>query len=274
MKVDKNCPISEVRLAQYEKFIDKLKEPIKGSKLPDLYCVLLQASFELNENKNFFSTEYLKKFTGELLSKILNEGWAIIGCFERGAFLSNYHHTRAALELIAGYHWVTYKPNKIEKRVKKFFEFNELFLYQLYLKYKDSLDSDITQFQKYFTSDKINIWENKISDWLKLYKPKNNDILQILNWHHPARIENILSEYPNRKLKMFYGEFSLATHFSPFSHSLGTDDSVLGFPVYDNKDLSEFNKPLSIYLDSYMGLLEQVKTATGFNSNVKFPKYK
>lgn len=57
MKPNPNCPIPDTQLETYESFIARIKEPIKNSKLPDLYCVLLQGSFELDENKNFFSTK-------------------------------------------------------------------------------------------------------------------------------------------------------------------------------------------------------------------------
>lgn len=273
MKPNPNCPISEEQLKKYESFIDKIKEPIENSKLPGLYCVLLQASFELDENKNCFVTSLLGKFTSKLISKILNEGWAIIGCYERGAFLANYHHTRAALELIASYHWITYKKQKTEKRIKKFFEFDELFLYQLYLKYKDSQDDDSKLLMKHFTNKQIELWKNKVSDWMELYEPEDNNLLKISNWHYKTRIENILSEFPDKRLKMFYDEFSHATHFSPLSNLLATGNTVLGFPINLDRDLSEFNKPLIVYLDGYELLLSFIKNAIDFDSKIKFPRY-
>lgn len=274
MKLNPNCPISEERIEKYESFIERINGLIEKSKLPLLYCVLLQASFELDENKDFFSTNSLKKFTGKLLSKFLNEGWAIIGCFERAAFLSNYHHTRAALELAACYHWVIYKDNKIEKRVKKYFEFKDLFLYQLYIEYNNKPDKEYLPFLNSVDANQINYWETKIAEWIKLYSPKDNNLLEIRNWHYCARIENILAEFPNTKLKMFYEEFSHATHFSPFSHSLGTDNTVLGLPINIDGDLSEINRPLTIYLDSFEFLLSWINKATAFNSKVKFPRDK
>lgn len=273
MKLNLNCPLSEKQIEKYESFIERIKGPIKDSKIPDLYCVLLQASFELSENVNFFSIKPLERFTGKIISKILNEGWAIIGCFERGAFLSNYHHTRAALELIASYYWVTYKKHKIEKRVKNFFEFDELFYYQLYLKYNESPDAANMPFLSYFTIERIELLKNKTSEWIDIYQPEGNDLLKILNWHHDACIDNILCAFPDKILKMFYDEFSHATHFSPLSHLLGTGDTVLGFSISLDGDLSELNKPLTIYLDYYEKFLSFVKNATGFDSKVKFPRY-
>ena len=114
MKLNCNYPIADAFVEKHNAFIERIQEPINRSKLPQLYCVLLQASFELSANKSFFSQNDINKLTGELLSKYLNEGWAIIGCIECGAYLSNYHHTRASLELLACYHWVTYKSIKME----------------------------------------------------------------------------------------------------------------------------------------------------------------
>jgi len=273
MKLNSNCPLEEINQKKYESFIERIKGPINKSKLPDLYCVLLQASFELDENKDLFSNNLLGRFTSQLISKTLSEGWAIIGCYERAAFLSNYHHTRAALELIASYNWVTYKKDKTENRINKFFEFDNLFFYQLYLKYKDSQEKEDNLFLKYFTKAKIESLKSKIPIWIELYKPEGNNLLEVSNWHYAARIENILSEFPVRRLKMFYDEFSHATHFSPLSHKLGTENTVLGFPINLDKDLSEFNKPIIIYLDSYEILLSLVNKSTGFNSKVKFPRY-
>ena len=273
MKLNPNCPVDEINKKKYESFIERIKEPMDNSKLPDLYCVLLQASFELDENKDFFSKNLLGRFTSKLISKTLSEGWAIIGCFERAAFLSNYHHTRAALELTASYHWVTYKKEKTENRIKKFFEFDELFLYQLYMKYKDSQKKEDNLFLEYFTKEKIEHLKSKIPFWIELYKPKDNNLLKISNWHYGALIENILSEFPDKRLEMFYDEFSHATHFSPLSHKLGTEDTVLGFPINLDYDLSELNKPIIIYLDSFEFLLSLVNNSISFNSKVKFPRY-
>jgi len=271
ISLDSNCPISKDKIEKYESFIQKLDDPINKSYLPNLYCVLLQASFEVDENKEKFSIDNQSLFTGQLLSKFINEGWAIIGCFERAAFLSNYHHIRAALELIATYNWVFYKNNKIERRINKYFEFMDLFSYQLYLKYGDNKSSEYLPFFKNINIEKINSWKAKEEFWMKLYSLRNNDLSEIKNWHYPASIENILNEFSNKKLKMFYEEFSHGTHLSPYSHSLGTDDTILGLPIGIDGDLSDINRPLVIYLESFEFLLSCIEKVKSFNSKIKFP---
>ena len=82
-----------------------------------------------------------------------------------------------------------------------------------------------------------------------------------------------MDEFPDKKLKQFYEEFSHATHFSPFSHLLGTDNTIIGFPIKIDGDLSEINRPLTIYLNSLEFILDNIKKATSVNISVKFPRY-
>jgi len=134
MKLPDNCPIDVVLVEKYEAFIERLQEPIQRSRLPHLYCVLLQASYEVDHV--LFAKDRLHRFSGDLLSKMLNEGWGFIGCYERGAYLAAYHHARACIELLAEYHWAVFKKNKQERKIRRYFEFKELFRYNLYLDYR------------------------------------------------------------------------------------------------------------------------------------------
>lgn len=270
MKLNSNCPLSEEQIAKYDTYIERLKDPIAKSKLPLLYCVLLQASFELEANKNLFEVQLLNIFTGELFSKFLNEGWAIIGCYERAAFLASFHHTRASLELLACYHWTIYKENKIRKRVQKYYEFKDLYLYNYYMKYAVKQTNDELSF--IVTEDQIKIWQNKVEKWKTLFNINDNDLTEVVNWHHGCTIENMLSEFPNNRIKMLYDETSHATHFSPYSHEFGTDDTVLGLPINMDGDLTQINKPVKIYLESLEFLLSMFSKSIGFDSKVKFPK--
>ena len=105
MKLPDNCPVDDELVEKYEAFIERLQEPIQQSKLPHLYCVLLRGSNEVDQNKALFSKDRLHRFSGDLLSKMLNEGWGFIGCCERGAYLAAYHHARACIsELIARFY--------------------------------------------------------------------------------------------------------------------------------------------------------------------------
>lgn len=274
MKLNPNINLTEEQLSKYDSFIERIKEPINKSKLPSLFAVLLQASFELDLNKNSFDFQLVNKFTGELYSKFLNEGWALIGCYEQAAFLSSFHHTRASLELLACYHWTVYKENKIEKRVKKYFEFKELNLYNYYIKHTDGNTKDEHSLISKVDENQINIWEKKIDEWVTLFNVKDKDLSKVVNWHHGCKIENMLSEFPDTRLKMFYDEISHATHFSPYSHSFGTDDTVLGLPINIDGDLTQINTPVVIYLDSLEFLLSIIHKTIGFDSKVKFPRDK
>ncbi|MBI3124992.1 MAG: hypothetical protein HYZ10_11370 [Ignavibacteriales bacterium] len=274
MKLNLNCPISKKQIEKYESFIERITGLIEKTKLPLLSCVLLQSSSELDENKDFFSKNSLKIFTGELLSKYLNEGWAMIGCYQQAAFLSSFHHTRASLELLAIYHWTVYKDNKIEKRVKKYFEFKELNLYNYYRKITNANVKDEHSLFSSVDENQVKVWEKKIDEWVKLFDVKDKDLSNVINWHHGCKIENMLSEFPNEKLKMFYTEISHATHFSPYSHSFGTVDSVLGLPINLDGDLTQINTPITIYLNSLEFLLNIIHHKIGFDSKVKFPKNK
>lgn len=275
MQIDPKCPITEAKLLKYETYIQNIQTLINKSRIPDLYCVLLQSCFELDAKKNQFSGNNVGKFSSEILSKILNEGWAVIGCFERAAYLSSYHHIRATIESAACYYWVTHNKNKRLKRLEKYFEFEELYLYQLYLRFSSSNENpskeislDIT-----FPEERIENWKEKEDKWRKLYKPKDNDLLKVKFWHYDALIENILTEFPNKKLKHFYEEFSHATHFSPFTHSLGTGNTVIGFPISIDFDLTEVNRPITIYLETLEYLLNKLEYVTKINLKVKFPHY-
>ena len=271
MKLNPNCLLSEEQIKRYDSFIEQIKNPINCSKLSDLYCVLLQTSFGLEENKNSFSINNVEKFSGEILSKLLNEGWAIIGCFEKAAFLSSFHHTRAALELIACYYWTTYKESKIQKRIEKYFEFKNLYLYQLFVKYGNSPDKDSILPLFNFTDEQILCWKSRELEWKNLFKPVDDNLLKVKNWYYNTLIDHMLEEFPNKKLKLFYEEFSHATHFSPFSRFLGTSDTIIGLPINIEGDLSEINRPLTIYLDSLEFLLSWIEKSTRINIKVKFP---
>jgi|GEM_PF-1503556 len=272
MKLDRNCPVKKEQLEEYNSFLERIQNLIDETEVPNLICVLLQAGFEVRENKEFFSTSKLNIFTGELLSKAINEGWALIGCLERAAYLSVYHHTRSTLELTALYHWVTYKPDKIEKRIEKYFEYKELLHYQLYLRFAESKYKPLSDNLKSTSQEQLEKYKSKEDYWIKLFEPKDNNILKVRNWHNKTSIENILEEFPVEKLKLFYEEFSHATHFSPITQSLGTDDTILGLPVGEDGNKFEVNKHMTIYLDSLEPLMSFIQNATGFDSKIKFPR--
>jgi len=268
MKLGDDSTITSKQIAEYEEFVNRIKLLIDKTEIPNLYNTLLEASFELRANNNYFSTEPLKRFTAALLSKTLIEGWAIIGCYERAANLSVYHHSRAVLELVAMYHWVTYNKSKINKRIEKYFEYDQLLRYQLYIRTIESDYGKIAKALRKFSPNEIEFLKSKVEYWKKIFNPPNGELLKIKCWYQGTLIQNMLDEFPDKRLTLFYEEFSHATHFSPLTHTSSTRDIFLEFQAY-NENLSEFNKHPIIFLDSLRILYDMIRNEIGFETKIK-----
>lgn len=275
MRLPDNCPVDNELVKKYKAFIERLREPIQRSRLPHLYCVLLQASNEVDQNKVLLSKDRLHRFSGDLLSKMLNEGWGFIGCYERGAYLAAYHHARACIELLAGYHWAVFKKSKREKKVRRYFEFKELYLYNLFREYSSSAPEVDLESLPGFSQDRIVEWESKKDDWARLFKVEADELSSVRNWHHGASIENMLSTLPDDgRTKRTYDVFCHATHFSPHTHALGTGDTVLGLPIGMDGDVTKLNELTQICINVLLLLYKFIGETTDFDSKVKFPKEK
>ncbi len=273
MRLPDNCPVDDELVKKYEAFIERLQEPIQRSNLPHLYCVLLQASNEVDQNKLLFSKDNLHRFTGDLLSKMLNEGWGFIGCYERGAYLAAYHHARECIELLAGYHWAVFKKNKRDKKVRRYFEFEELYLYNIYQEYSSSAPEVDLESLPGFGQQRLAEWERKKDCWAKLFKIEVSELSSVQNWHHGASIENMLSTLPDDgRTKRIYDVFCHATHFSPHTHALGTDDTVLGLPVGSDGTVTMLNELSEICINMLLLLYKFIGESTDLDSNVKFAR--
>jgi len=257
MIIPNNCPLESQKYENYRNYLAKVGKSLEKSSLPDLLCVSIAGAEELNENSKYFRSNTRRRFTAEILARLLGECFAFIAVIENAVLNASYHHVRSALELEITYNWVFHKKSKIDKKIERYFAYQSIRLF---------LESE-----QQISNDKMHELEKKKAYWADLFNVDKSDLSNIINWHPKTSYDTMISVYPySDKIKQMYALFSHMTHLSTFNVILGVD-TILG--LYDKKgDSSNLESSIFFIMNSLEVLYGFIKNNIGFDSQVKFPK--
>lgn len=255
------CPVPEEYVSKYDAYLDEVESALARSCLSNLACVLIQTMHAADAASDRFRQDDIGRFTGAMLLKLLNEGWALVGCLERAAYLAAHHHARACIELRAGYHWAVYRPGKRDKRIGRFYAFDEVRLYQMALRgiQPEAFDD---------LPSRLAAWEAREPEWKVLFGV--DDIEHVRNWHHGATIENMVSELPDGTFSTtVYAVLCNAVHFSPLTQKLTGGGGTLSLPVGPDGSLERLDTLISTCTYSVATLVRLAEETLGIRLGVK-----
>lgn len=261
-----NCSAPDEFIDLIKKRVERYPDLLAESWLPVFECVLYQLEFNLQEKEKYLENSLEKSFVLDLLAKLINEGWGLVACIKQGAFIASYHHSRACLELCAGFFYVFSKPEERKKRIDKYSEFTYLSQYRLH-----EAGDEFTQHQ--ISDSEFDELKSKKSFWIKLYGLKNDDDLsKVRNWHHPKAINQMLEELPSGSLKNHYDYLCHATHLSPFTTTLSRGRYISQLPEKDGQiDIKLVNRALLGGLGGVASTIQYIKNSLGIDLDVEIP---
>lgn len=112
--------------------------------MPRLECLLAQIGCAIERPEvEFDFEEDGERFAAELLSKVVNEGYGLVGALKNGAFTAAHHNAISCLGMYASVSHVFSNEQKKEKEIRKFYEFEDLSRYERYCDISER-DEDIS----------------------------------------------------------------------------------------------------------------------------------
>ncbi len=261
------------------------------SDLPKVHCLLLQVTYAADTNPNLFDDTDLHRFAQEAISKQVSEVYGFIGCLEKGAFIAAHHHARASVEIAAGVAYMVSKPSKIEKRLRKYFEFDELSRFNAYhrLLTADRLGilEKVQNAEGVDFDSRLEAWRSSVADWINLYglNPEESEeadvrraneakaLAKVKGWHHPANIDNLISELdvPD-SMRETYAFLSHGTHLSPYTKHL-SGNTPIGLPLTEDSeiDFALLNRLIGVSMLGLKMTIHKIETKLEVDFNVDWP---
>lgn len=263
MPLSPDCPVPADYAGKYDTVQEIFRRELPNTWVSRLECVLAQFGYAVERGQvRLDPGDIQHRFTMELLSKLVNEGYGLAGCLYNGAFLAAHHHARSSLELAAAYHHVFANRNKRQKKLSKFYEFKELDMFNMYqrLRRDDEAGRADRQILGTIEPERVAGWEARVSQWCELFSIKLDDAPEDLpdeerlasqkralekvgSWHHPATITGLFLELsqsrdaegqirdPESSLRGVYDVLCHATHFSPQTRNLAQGLNLIGLPL-------------------------------------------
>lgn len=286
-----DCPVPEDYVEKERQAVSIFQRVLQDSDLPTLHCFLLQLTFAADRRDDLFDESTEHRFVQEVLSKQISEVYGLIGCLERGAFVAAHHHARASIELAAGLSYVFSKPAKIEKRLRKYFEFDELARFNVYMSLRDAdrlgviQDAETDEGAEF--AHRLEHWQGSVPEWVNLfgikvdadddpealYEAQAEALGRVRSWHHPANIENMLSGLGDvGNEKMIYGFMSHGTHLSPHTKYLA-GNTPIGLPLTEagEIDFHLINRLVGVCLLGFKHAVLQVQGKLGIDFEIDWP---
>ena len=233
---DSVCPVPAEYVAGWKGLYNIFQEELGATLLEELECVTLQFMYSIESKRVTVGDDQSGKFLKLMLAKISQELWGLIGSLRYASFYSSYHHARSVLELYAGLSYVYNKPSKTSKRLRKFFEFEDVYKLNMFNSLEAELKAGKIDQAEFESAIPISV-ENaeklreQVDGWVKLYRPKDGDLAKIKHWHESASVLTLFeSTGAFEQLWHLYGFLSHGTHFSPFGYNLAGGYLLFGYP--------------------------------------------
>ena len=196
------------------------------------------------------------RFAEEVISRILEESRAYIGCLKTGAFFAANHHTRALIELYSCSAIVDSELGLKKRMLERFTRFPEIVAHKIYIQHPQRIIHISPEIAKKFMSTHAKLDE----ELCEIFGKDKKTLLKLESWRGGYKLEQLLDLLPAKEVhKRNFDILCLYSHFSSFIRSAKTQE----FPEFGSSDERMLVMTIKYAFDSYLC----IKTKKFFNED-------
>ena len=273
---------SQEQHAKYEELLGVFLRILADSDMIKLEYLAFQLTDIVERKLIVLPDDEIGRFVLEMIAKAVNEAWGLIGSLRHGAFTSCFHHARAVIELYAAFVYVFSNPKKQKKRAEKFHRYHSVYTYNHYKSLRNSLERGAITEEVFrdlclVSDERFEELEQEAPALARLYSVGDDELHDVQNWHHPARISNLLEAVYDQtrkqraeaedgavtegadldNLSKLYSQFSEMTHPSPLTARVTRSSFMLGPPEVNRGQINydALNEPISFTVMMLTGIV-------------------